>query len=776
MAADRRARPALQPAARPGLRLDRLRALHAPGRRPRGPLGGQDKTECGLHAERTRARGRRDAIATRAHAPARARGRGDPRDARGRRRAREARAAVLRRQGLDRAAAARREGVRARAVPVPADARRHRAQLPRGHRVPRPPRRRARRELLVASVQASIDAGRVREETGPRASRNRLQTVTLLDAIERARVRRRFGGARRDEERARAKERVLSFRDDFGQWDPRRQRPELWDLYNGRVRRGEHVRAFPISNWTELDVWQYIAAEDLELPSIYFAHEREVFERDGMLYAVSAYVELIDGEDAVHRLGALPHGRRHELHRRGALAPPRRCRGRRRDRRHATSPSAARRAPTTACPRPRWRTASARATSSGPAAARHRRLRRRRQVHADRPPAARRQGGARRPARARRGARAAAGLDLALLTDGLRAEREQGITIDVAYRSFATPRRRFILADCPGPRAVHAQHGHRRLHRRPRAAARRRPRGRHRADAPPRAIAALLRLRHVIVAINKMDLVDYSEERFDDVVRELLELGARGRPARRQLHPDQRAARRQRRRALGARCPGTSGPPLLEHLETVPVEPPAVHGARLPVQLVLRGEGGARWPPAGSRRARCAGRRGRRAARRHAHARRRGARRRRRRPSRPRRRCRCRSGWRTRSTSRAATCSPPPTRARAARELDAPRCAGWATAPRAPGGRFLLKHGTRTVRARLEAIEGRLDVRDARVAGRRRAAAQRHRARARCGSAATVAADPYAQCRATGAFILDRRGDQRHRGGGNDPLARFSGI
>jgi sulfate adenylyltransferase subunit 2 len=151
-------------------------------------------------------------------------------------------------------------------------------------------------ELIVASVQESIDAGRAVEETGPRASRNRLQIVTLLDAIEAHGFDAAFGGARRDEERSRAKERVLSFRDDFGQWDPRRQRPELWDLYNGRVRRGEHVRAFPLSNWTELDVWEYVAAQGIELPSIYFAHEREVFERDGMLYAVSEHVELLDGE------------------------------------------------------------------------------------------------------------------------------------------------------------------------------------------------------------------------------------------------------------------------------------------------------------------------------------------------------------------------------------------------------------------------------------------------------------------------------------------------
>jgi sulfate adenylyltransferase subunit 2 len=146
-------------------------------------------------------------------------------------------------------------------------------------------------ELLVASVQESIDNGRVVEERGPRPSRNRLQTTTLLDAIEAHGFDAAFGGARRDEERARAKERIFSFRDDFGQWDPRRQRPELWNLYNGRVRRGEHVRVFPISNWTELDVWEYIAREQLELPSIYFAHERELFEDDGMLYAVSEFVE-----------------------------------------------------------------------------------------------------------------------------------------------------------------------------------------------------------------------------------------------------------------------------------------------------------------------------------------------------------------------------------------------------------------------------------------------------------------------------------------------------
>jgi sulfate adenylyltransferase subunit 2 len=150
--------------------------------------------------------------------------------------------------------------------------------------------------LIVASVEDSIRRGRIEDQTGPYASRNALQTVTLLDAIAEHGFDAAFGGARRDEERARAKERILSFRDEFGQWEPQRQRPEVWSLYNGRIRRGEHVRVFPISNWTELDVWQYIAEERLEVPSIYFAHEREVFARDGMLYAVSPYVQLLDGE------------------------------------------------------------------------------------------------------------------------------------------------------------------------------------------------------------------------------------------------------------------------------------------------------------------------------------------------------------------------------------------------------------------------------------------------------------------------------------------------
>jgi sulfate adenylyltransferase subunit 2 len=151
--------------------------------------------------------------------------------------------------------------------------------------------------LVVASVQASIDAGRVVEETGPRASRNRLQTTTLLDAIEHHGFDAVMGGARRDEEKARAKERFFSFRDEFGQWDPKNQRPEVWSVYNGRHRKGEHIRVFPLSNWTELDIWQYIADEEIELPSIYYAHRRQVFRRDGMLMAVTDFLQPSDDEE-----------------------------------------------------------------------------------------------------------------------------------------------------------------------------------------------------------------------------------------------------------------------------------------------------------------------------------------------------------------------------------------------------------------------------------------------------------------------------------------------
>ena len=157
-------------------------------------------------------------------------------------------------------------------------------------------------QLIVGSVQASIDAGRVADATGPRASRNPLQTVTLLDSIAEHRFDAVFGGARRDEERARAKERVYSHRDSFGQWDPKNQRPELWGIYNGRHKPGEHFRVFPLSNWTELDIWTFIAEHHVDLPSIYFAHRRPVFRRDGMWMAVTEFLQPEAGEEVEEKM------------------------------------------------------------------------------------------------------------------------------------------------------------------------------------------------------------------------------------------------------------------------------------------------------------------------------------------------------------------------------------------------------------------------------------------------------------------------------------------
>jgi len=156
-------------------------------------------------------------------------------------------------------------------------------------------------ELIVGSVQKSIDEGRVKEETGPDASRNALQTVTLLDTLKKHQVDAALGGGRRDEEKARAKERFFSHRDSFGQWDPKNQRPELWDLYNGRKSMGESFRIFPISNWTEMDIWQYIAQEEIDIPSLYFAHERKVFNRRGVWLADTDFVNRLEDEELEKR-------------------------------------------------------------------------------------------------------------------------------------------------------------------------------------------------------------------------------------------------------------------------------------------------------------------------------------------------------------------------------------------------------------------------------------------------------------------------------------------
>ncbi len=156
-------------------------------------------------------------------------------------------------------------------------------------------------ELIVGSVQESIDDGRAMEEKGPNASRNAIQTITLLDTIERYKFDAAFGGGRRDEEKARAKERFFSHRDEFGQWDPKNQRPELWNLFNGKKHIGEHFRVFPLSNWTEMDVWQYIAAENIDIPKIYYSHQRDIIMRDGMYLAKSPYLNITD-HDKVEKM------------------------------------------------------------------------------------------------------------------------------------------------------------------------------------------------------------------------------------------------------------------------------------------------------------------------------------------------------------------------------------------------------------------------------------------------------------------------------------------
>jgi sulfate adenylyltransferase subunit 2 len=157
-------------------------------------------------------------------------------------------------------------------------------------------------KLLVRYVQDSINQGKAVEEKGPYATRNSLQTVTLLDALEEFKFDAAFGGGRRDEEKARAKERFFSHRDEFGQWDPKNQRPELWNLFNGKKQQGEHFRVFPLSNWTEMDVWQYIAQENIPLPSIYFSHKRKVFERNGVIYTENDIMQKLPGEVVVEKV------------------------------------------------------------------------------------------------------------------------------------------------------------------------------------------------------------------------------------------------------------------------------------------------------------------------------------------------------------------------------------------------------------------------------------------------------------------------------------------
>ena len=424
-------------------------------------------------------------------------------------------------------------------------------------------------------MQASIDAGRAHEDG---LSRNRLQTVTLLDALAEHGFDAAFGGARRDEERARAKERVLSFRDELGQWEPRNQRPEIWDVFNTVVRRGESVRAFPISNWTELDVWRYIEAEDLEVPSIYFAHEREVFERDGMLFAVSEFL----------RPATRPSSTRVRYRTVGDLTVTGAVRS------EATDITAI-----------IEETLASRTTERGADARR-------------RPHVVRRDGGPQA-----RGLLLVSDLlriatagsvddgkstligrllldskqllddqhetDLAHVTDGLRAEREQGITIDVAYRFFATPRRTFIIADTPG---------HERYTRNMVTGASTADlalilvdvrKGLLEQSRRHAYLSALLGIRHLVACVNKMDLVDFDEAPLPGDRARLPRARRAARDRRRARDPDLARWTATTSSTTSSRTPWYDGPPLLELLETIEVARDRnLDDVRFPVQWVIR--------------------------------------------------------------------------------------------------------------------------------------------------------------------------------------------
>ena len=429
------------------------------------------------------------------------------------------------------------------------------------------------------------------EETGRHASRNRLQTVTLLDAIEEHRFDALFGGARRDEEKARAKERVFSFRDEFGQWDPKNQRPELWNLYNTRLHRGEHIRVFPLSNWTELDVWAYIEREELDIPSIYYAHERQVFERDGLLLAENPYVTR--GEDEPLFTATVRYRTVGDMTCTGAVSSSARTvaeviaevaatriteRGQTRARRPGQRGGDGRPQARGVLLMDILRFATAGSVDDGKSTLIGRLLYDSKSIFADQLEAVE------RTSRDR-------GEDytnLALLTDGLRAEREQGITIDVAYRYFATPRRKFIIADTPG----HIQY------------TRNMVTGASTADLAVVLVDArnglteqsrrhaflttLLRVPHMVLAVNKMDLVDYSAEVFERICEDFsafaarLDIGDLTFIPISALHGDNVVDR-------SANMGWYDGPSLLHHLEHVHIASDRnMIDVRFPVQYVIR--------------------------------------------------------------------------------------------------------------------------------------------------------------------------------------------
>ena len=642
-------------------------------------------------------------------------------------------------------------------------------------------------QLIVASVPDAIAAGTVKEE--PNGSRNRIQTPVLLDAVEEHGFTALFGGARRDEDKARAKERVFSFRDEFGQWDPKNQRPEIWDLYNGRIHLGESIRVFPLSNWTELDIWQYIAREQIAIPALYLAAERDVVERQGMLYAVNEFIRPRDGRAGAPRDRALPHRRRREPDRRRPVGGHHRRRGHRRDRgdphdrarRHPRRRQGQRRrhggpeegglllmaVPLHSPPSPRpphdlavarkdiLRIATAGSVDDGKSTLIGRLLYDSKAIFEDQYEAVE---------------RASKGdyVDLALLTDGLRAEREQGITIDVAYRYFSTPRRTFILADTPG----HVQYTRNMVTGASTADlaivlvdARKGMLEQSRRHA---FLASLLRVPHLVVAVNKMDLVDWSEATYEAIRDEFTAFAAKLDIPDLTVVPIS-ALQGDNVVTRSANTPWYEGPSLLHHLEHVHVASDRnLVDVRFPVQYVIRPQsdahhdyrGYAGTVASGVLRAR---RRGAGAAQRPDHDDRR-------RSTAPAARSTRRSRrWRSPSgstddvdVSRGDLICRPANAPRVTQDVDALVC--WmADEPLRPRQRLAIKHTTRTVRGHGQgaAVPARRQHAAPRP-GRRRARPQRHRP----GAAAHHPAAVRRRLRAQPGHRPvhpHRRGDQRHR-------------
>ncbi len=458
--------------------------------------------------------------------------------------------------------------------------------------------------LIVASVDQAIADGIVVDDG--KTSRNRLQIGTLLNALEEGQFTAAFGGGRRDEEKARAKERVYSHRDEFGQWDPKMQRPELWSLYNGRLHEGEHMRIFPISNWTELDIWDYIGREGIEIPSIYYSHQRRVFERDGMLLSENDLNPLRAGETVFRAHRPLPHrgrpqpdrlrgvGRRHhrEDHRGGGGRPGHRARRHPRRRpllrgRHgrpqegglllmAASDTETTETITTNMDLLRFATAGS--VDDGKSTLIGRLLLDSKSIFEDQMEAV----------EATSQSKGYDYTDLALLTDGLRSEREQGITIDVAYRYFATPNRKFIIADTPG----HVQYTRNMV-----TGASTADLGLVLVDARQglteqsrrhAVILSLLRVPHLVLAVNKMDLVDYSQEVYEKIHAEFTQFATKLNIPDLEVIPISALAGDNvvnRSENMG----WYSGPTLMHHLEHVHVASDRdLIDARFPVQYVVR--------------------------------------------------------------------------------------------------------------------------------------------------------------------------------------------